>query len=70
MTHYVRDSGFNQEKPTTVEGYIQRLIAIPKAQAAGIDAFMASGPIQCLVQIYGHPKIFELVEKNWPKKVP
>ncbi len=62
MSHFVKDAGFNQERPTTLEAYVKLILRSPKAHGLTIDQLLASRVFEGLVEIYGADKIRKLIE--------
>lgn len=62
---YVKDAGFAQERPTTLEAYVGKLIPLAKAKGLTREEFVASQALEGLIAVYGQPRIAEMVLRNW-----
>lgn len=67
MSHFVKDPGYSQDRPTTLKDYVCKLIAIAKGKGCSQEIFLNSEPIRRLASGCRIEKIRAIVDEHWDK---
>lgn len=63
MKVFIADAGFNQERPTTLQAFIRRVVQHPKANGLTTDQILTTASIAPLVEVFGMDRIRKLIEE-------